>query len=49
MKYHGHGRCEWPDGNVYTGNWDEGDIEGYGEYRWANGSVYNGMWKMNKF
>lgn len=29
---HGHGRMKWPEGSVYDGNWQRGELHGQGTY-----------------
>ena len=29
---HGHGRIKWPEGTVYDGNWNHGELHGQGTY-----------------
>lgn len=32
-------------GDVYDGEWKDGNIDGYGIYTWPDGTVYAGDWK----
>jgi hypothetical protein len=45
------GRWEyvWKTGEVYVGEFSEGQREGHGTYRWANGNVYEGNFKDGAF
>lgn len=43
----GNGTYKLPNGDMYTGNWVNGNREGYGRYDWANGSYYVGEFKNN--
>ena len=40
---HGHGRCTYPDGSSYTGQWQAGEIHGQGRYEHSDGSVFEGQ------
>ena len=33
---HGHGRIKWPEGTVYDGNWNHGELHGQGTYIWTS-------------
>lgn len=35
------------NGDMYTGNWENGARHGYGRYDWANGAFYVGEFKFN--
>lgn len=41
---HGHGRCEWPSGEVYVGFWRNGVRHGTGRIVTANGDEFSGGW-----
>jgi peptidoglycan hydrolase-like protein with peptidoglycan-binding domain len=44
----GQGTYNWPNGDKYMGNWEEGKMTGQGTYTWADGSIYHsGLWKDN--
>lgn len=43
--FHGLGRLEWRNGNVYEGDFFKGLMEGYGVYTLSNGDVYKGTFK----
>ena len=48
-KPHGRGKMEFPDGNIYEGNFGNGLKEGHGVFRWADdGTIYDGSWKNDK-
>ena len=40
----GWGRCEYPSGDVYVGNWCDGNRQGKGTYTFKNGDNYEGNW-----
>jgi len=42
---HGEGTRRFPDGNVYTGHYDNGHRSGQGRCYYANGDMYVGEWK----
>lgn len=44
---HGHGRCEFRSGSVYTGHMENGLMSGKGEIRVADGFTYRGDFKKN--
>ena len=46
-KPNGAGTMTWPDGNTYTGNWNNGVMSGQGKMIWSNGNIYEGMWNKN--
>ena len=46
-KPNGEGTMTWPDGNTYTGNWNNGVMCGLGKMIWSNGNIYEGMWNKN--
>lgn len=41
---HGKGKYTWNNGDVYDGNWVEGEMTGKGTYVWINGNKYDGDW-----
>ena len=40
----GNGKCTWPDGGYYEGNWSGNLINGKGKYVWSSGIYYEGNW-----
>ena len=42
---HGRGTFNFPNGNVYEGEWKEGSMEGKGKLSFGSGEVYEGDWK----
>ena len=46
-KEHGTGTMEWDDGDVYTGEWMNGERTN-GTYKWPNGDEYTGGFSNNK-
>jgi len=36
------GKCIFPSGIIYTGQFEEGKLDGTGEMVWPNGRKYNG-------
>jgi hypothetical protein len=50
-KREGFGKYEFPNGNVYEGEWKNNSIHGRGimNYKSGNISFYNGEWKNNKW
>ena len=38
-----------PNGDSYTGEWENGLFAGEGTYGWANGASYEGGWKNGRF
>lgn len=44
----GYGRMTYPNDDIYTGEWKEGEFNGKGKYIWKNGDVYKGCWKNGK-
>ena len=44
----GRGRCEYPSGDVYVGNWCDGNRQGKGTYTFKNGDNYKGSWLRGK-
>lgn len=44
----GYGRYVFDNGDMYEGQWSDGEYSGYGVYVWANGSAHGGVWKNNK-
>ncbi len=47
-KREGHGRCEYHDGTVYDGNYENDQINGYGVMMYKIGSIYLGNWVNGK-
>lgn len=41
-KKDGHGRCIWPNGNYYIGQWKDGNMHGKGTLHLANGTKKEG-------
>jgi hypothetical protein len=41
----GYGKSKDGKGNLYTGNFENGQYSGYGEMRYQNGDRYKGHWK----
>ena len=41
----GFGGYEYNSGDIYFGNWKNGNRHGQGKYTWASGSEYFGDWK----
>ena len=35
-------------GDIYEGDWDDGNQNGKGRYIFKNGNIYEGEWKNNK-
>ena len=35
----------WPDGQKYTGEWKDGNMNGQGTYYYTDGSWWTGEWK----
>jgi hypothetical protein len=46
-KRNGYARVEYSDGDVYEGNWQNGQRHGGGTYYYNNGDVYEGNWVNN--
>jgi hypothetical protein len=46
-EYHGTGAYRYANGDVYSGEWENGKRHGRGTYRRADGKVYEGLWKNN--
>ena len=44
----GSGAYKYSNGNVYNGEWKDGERNGSGDYKNSNGNVYNGEWKDGK-
>lgn len=42
---HGQGTMNYPNGNVYSGNWYKGKKQGQGTMTYPNGNKYTGSWK----
>jgi hypothetical protein len=45
---HGYGRCVWPDGAVYEGNWKFDKACGQGTFLHTHGDKYEGEWYDDK-
>ena len=45
---HGNGTMTYPDGNVYEGEWKNGQRTGKGIMKYPSGDVYEGGWKNGK-
>ena len=41
-KREGFGRCVWPDGVEYEGEWQDNKQNGKGKKKWPNGETYKG-------
>jgi hypothetical protein len=41
----GWAQKKFPEGDLYTGGFEESVREGYGEYCWVDGCVYRGLWR----
>jgi hypothetical protein len=42
----GKGTMKWPDGRVYTGQFEDGLMEGRGKMTYPNGKIEEGLWKL---
>jgi hypothetical protein len=42
------GKCNYPDGKSYEGDWLDGKPHGRGIKSWPDGRKYDGMWEMGK-
>lgn len=42
------GKYEWPNGEVYNGQWRQGEMDGEGEFKWTNGDSYKGSYSRGK-
>ena len=40
----GNGTYKFTNGDMYTGEWENGNMEGYGRYDWPDGSFYVGYY-----
>mmetsp|Transcript_32177 Transcript_32177/g.59233 ORF Transcript_32177/g.59233 Transcript_32177/m.59233 type:complete len:184 (+) Transcript_32177:2-553(+) len=45
---HGHGRCSFPDGRVFEGQWDHGKMSGHGKMIYKDGKIYEGQFSDDK-
>ena len=36
---------EWPDGRIYSGNYELDKKKGFGIYKWPDGKKYEGYWQ----
>ncbi len=43
-KLHGCGKTKFANGNIYWGEFKDGNKEGYGTFEWADGERYIGQW-----
>ena len=41
----GRGIFSWSNGNLYEGEWKEGNKNGLGTFTYLDGSKYKGEWK----
>ena len=41
---HGYGEFQWPNGQVFRGNYVNDIKEGEGEFQWSNGYIFNGIY-----
>ena len=41
----GLGTYKWSNGDVYKGQWKDGNLNGVGTFKWPNGDVYTGQYK----
>ena len=44
MSYHGNGRCTYPNGDIYEGQYACGMRAGRGKYTYGSGGYYDGDW-----
>ncbi|OMJ65713.1 hypothetical protein SteCoe_37741 [Stentor coeruleus] len=44
----GNGKCEYANGDVYEGLWENDKKEGSGKFTWANQQFYDGNWKLDE-
>jgi hypothetical protein len=42
------GTCTYPNGDIYTGEYENGTRHGYGIYKYADGDIYKGYWENDK-
>lgn len=42
---HGKGVYTWPDGRIYSGNFQNDQRNGFGVYEWGDGRVYKGFFE----
>jgi len=45
---HGHGVQVWPDGAMYSGQWEDDKAKGEGRFEHVDGDVYKGQWLDDK-
>jgi hypothetical protein len=46
--YHVHGTLSKASGEIYTGQWKNGEYHGHGNYTFSDGTRYEGEFKENK-
>ena len=44
-RHHCYGSYTWADGAIYTGEWEEEQVNGQGTFTWPDGRKYVGEWK----
>ncbi|OMJ65714.1 hypothetical protein SteCoe_37742 [Stentor coeruleus] len=44
----GNGKCEYANGDVYEGLWDNDKKKGRGKFVWANQQWYDGNWELDE-
>lgn len=42
------GKCLYPDGKIYEGEWLDGKPHGQGIKAWPDGRKYDGLWSLGK-
>ena len=42
---HGQGTATFPDGETYTGEWQDGNFNGQGTRTFPDGTTYTGKWQ----
>ena len=45
----GYGAYTYPNGDKYTGEWQDGQRHGRGKYEWPIGNIYQGMFQNGEF
>lgn len=48
-KYHGKGVFKFASGDVYDGEWKDGQMDGQGMYKYSDGDVYEGNYKNGQY